>query len=89
MIYSPSPEYPAAYRRDDQPSPKASARQDGEENRAVARRVSVLHTCLLQSMERQVGYGAIPLDTTPHVEDPGLSGRWGASFLTAMIPTRQ
>jgi hypothetical protein len=32
LFYSPSPEYPAACRRDDQPSLKATARHDGEVN---------------------------------------------------------
>jgi len=53
FFYSPSPEYPVACHRDDQPSPKATARQDGVANRAVAQRA------------KAGGSGAIPLDTPP------------------------
>jgi hypothetical protein len=37
MFYSPSQECPVACHGDDQPSPKAMARQDGEANRGEAR----------------------------------------------------
>jgi hypothetical protein len=29
--------------------------------------------------------GGIPLDTPPHVEDPDLSGRWGALLLIVLF----
>ena len=61
-IYSPSPEYPVACRRDE---------WRGEPRRSSLER-------------RRIGYGAIPLDTPSLVEDPGLSGRWGASFPTGL-----
>jgi hypothetical protein len=80
---------PTAYRKDDPSSLKAMTGQDGEVNRTEARRAPFRSSLQgwkggldiqfsPKAMTRQDR--AIPLDTPPLVENPGLSGQWGASL---------